>query len=232
MRFAGIPSADASSADCAAGHLAQAWLRQRQEQAFAVDLDHHQTLPALLHQPARLLGLQPVPQDGVGRADGRVAGEGQLAPRREDAQPVVGLGMGGRANEGRLGQIGPVRYRLHPSGRQVVAVEHHRHRVALEGDSGEHIDLAEGKASHGLFVLEKAAQSRKTPGETGWNAGSTAGGSYRPSADSDGTSDPNPPRPVNPPGLVFCAMIGAAALPVAGLRQQEKPPLQSSGLRL
>ena len=41
----------------------------------------------------------------VGRADARVPGEGQLGERREDPHPVVGAGLGGRAEERRLRQV-------------------------------------------------------------------------------------------------------------------------------
>ena len=90
--------------------------------------------------------------EGVGRADARVAGERQLGERREDAHPVVGAGLGGRAEERRLRQVELDRERLALLGAQRVGVEHHGQRIARVGPRREHVDdlvLQEFRARHG-----------------------------------------------------------------------------------
>ena len=88
----------------------------------------------------------------VRRADARVTGEGQLGERREDAHPVVGAGLGRRAEERRLRQVELEGQRLALLGGQVVGVEHHGQRIAREGPRGEHVDdlvLQHPRACHG-----------------------------------------------------------------------------------
>ena len=93
---------------------------------------------ALLAQRA---GRQPAGADQrVRRADARVPGEGQLGVGREDAHPVVGAGLGGRAEERRLRQVELVRERLALLGGQRVGVEHDGQRIAGERPRGEHVD--------------------------------------------------------------------------------------------
>src|SRR5262249_31217654 len=79
-------------------------------------------------------------------ADGRMAGEGQLVARREDAHPIVGCLA--RLEKRGLREIGPARDALHLVARQVLAVEHDRDRVAEERPAGKDIDLQE--AAHAL----------------------------------------------------------------------------------
>ena len=93
---------------------------------------------ALLPQRA---GGQPAGADqGVRRADARVPGEGQLGERREDPHPVVGAGLGGRADERGLREVELERERLALLGGQVVGVEHHGQRIARERPRREHVD--------------------------------------------------------------------------------------------
>ena len=85
------------------------------------------------------------------RADGRMAREGQLHARREDAQPVVGPGrppgLAGRQHEGRLGQVHLAGQRLHLVLAEAIGIHEHGQRVAMHGAVGEDIHLAKSKAS-------------------------------------------------------------------------------------
>ena len=74
-------------------------------------------------------------QPGVAAAERRMAGERQLAARREDAHAVVGLGVGGRQQEGRLRQVGPAREGLHLRVVEAVGVVHHGERIAAAARS-------------------------------------------------------------------------------------------------
>src|SRR5215470_4056778 len=77
-----------------------------------------------------------------------MSGKGKLAPGREDAQAVVGSRVRRRADERRLGQVGPGGDRLHRRARHGIAVEHDRDGVALERHRGEHVHLLEGESLH------------------------------------------------------------------------------------
>jgi hypothetical protein len=59
-----------------------------------------------------------------------VAGERKLGNWREDAHPIVRLGVARGQHEGRLGQVRPARESLHLVGAQPLAVEDDGHRVA------------------------------------------------------------------------------------------------------
>src|SRR5215470_7265566 len=80
-----------------------------------------------------------------------MAGKGELAPGREDAQAIVGARIRRRADECGFGQIRPVRDGLHPLGRQAVGVEHDGNRVSLEGNRRKHVDLLKRKTGRGQF---------------------------------------------------------------------------------
>jgi len=58
---------------------------------------------------------------------------------------VVGSLIGRRADERRLGEIGPGHDRLHLLSRQSVTIENNRDRVAFEGKGGEHVYLLEAE---------------------------------------------------------------------------------------
>ena len=74
-----------------------------QRGAGLVDDDVEDPGTALLAQRA---GSQPAGADqGVRGADARVPGEGQLGERGEDPDPVIGPGLGGRAQERRLREV-------------------------------------------------------------------------------------------------------------------------------
>ena len=81
-------------------------------------------------------------------ADGRMAGEGQFAAGREDAQPRGVDGIARRQHEDRLRQVEFARDRLHARRVEPVAIEHDGERVAGEGDVGEHVERVIG-AAHG-----------------------------------------------------------------------------------
>ena len=89
---------------------------------------------ALLHDHVVALRRAAAEREpGVARAERRVAREGQLEHRREDAHPVVGLGLARRQHERRLGEVRPVREALHLLVLRPVAVEHDGDRVACVG---------------------------------------------------------------------------------------------------
>ena len=77
-----------------------------------------------------------------------MTGEGELPLGREDSQAVVGPLVRRRADERRLGQVGPGGDRLHIGARHRVAIEYDRDGVALERHGGEHIHLLEGEHVH------------------------------------------------------------------------------------
>ena len=81
---------------------------------------------------------------------------GSSAVGREDPDPVVRARLVGRDDERRLGQVRPAREPLHRLGREPVAVEHDRERVAEPGLGREHVDLRE-RASHGRPSLPRRA---------------------------------------------------------------------------
>ena len=107
--------------------------RRGEGQAFALAPDRHQARGALLHDAVRRLGLAAGLQPGMAASQRRMAGEGQLAAGREDAHAVVGRRLGGRQQEGGLGQVGPLREVLHLRVVEAGAVEHHRERIAEVG---------------------------------------------------------------------------------------------------
>jgi hypothetical protein len=81
-----------------------------------------------------------------------MAGERQLARRREDANPVVGTRHGRREQEGRLAQMGPARERLHPRIVERVGAVHDGERIALQRRRGEDIELVEAKGRHQILL--------------------------------------------------------------------------------
>ncbi len=72
-----------------------------------------------------------------------MAGEGQLPVWGENAQAVVGSGVVGWEDEGRLGQVRPVRDAGHLRVIEAIGIDDDRDGVALEGHGREHIDLGE-----------------------------------------------------------------------------------------
>ena len=123
------------------------------DQARTAFLDQH---AVLLRDAA---GLQP----GVRRSQRGMAGEGELLVGGEDADAVVGLGMGGRQQEGGLGEVGPVGELLHLLRAEAVGINNHRERVAPVGLVREHVHLGERTtAAGGGRVL--AHRRRLSPG--------------------------------------------------------------------
>jgi hypothetical protein len=79
-----------------------------------------------------------------------VPGEGQLRPRREDADARRVRRVVGRQDEGGLAQVELARERLHVRIRQAGGVGQHGERVAAEAPAGEHVHGGEGEAAgHG-----------------------------------------------------------------------------------
>lgn len=72
-----------------------------------------------------------------------MAGEGQLLVRGEDAQTIVGGGILGREDEGRLGQVRPVRDASHLRLIEAIGIEDDGDGVASEGHGREDVDLGE-----------------------------------------------------------------------------------------
>src|SRR5215471_10979777 len=95
-----------------------------------------------------------------------MSGKGKLAPGREDAQAVVGSRVRRRADERRLGQVGPGGDRLHRGARHRVAVEYDRDGVALERHRGEHVHLLEGESGHPGSSSEALLPSDATRAES------------------------------------------------------------------
>jgi len=114
----------------------------------AVGVDQHgqQPGPALLHHGARRD--EPAAGQRPRRPDARVAGEGQLDGRGEDAQPVVRVRGGRRQHEGRLGQVELAGDRLHRRRVESFGIEHHGERVAGKRSGREHVEGDEA-AGHG-----------------------------------------------------------------------------------
>ena len=117
--------------------------------ALAAHAQGQQAGDALLHEQAVARRGQAGIEHHVRGAHARVAGERHFAPRAEDAQPVARLRRGGRKHEGRLGQPGPARDRLHRGGVQAFGVEHHGEGVAGTGPVGEDIELEIAARGHG-----------------------------------------------------------------------------------
>ena len=80
-------------------------------------------------------------QHGVRGADARMAGEGPLAARAEDAQAIAAALIDRRQDEGRLRQACPARDRLHVVIGQAFGVQHHGEGIAGAGAVGEDIGL-------------------------------------------------------------------------------------------
>src|SRR4029079_12604894 len=97
---------------------------------------------------------EPGLQHRMRAADRRMPRERQLAPRRKDAQPVVGLRGARRQHEGRLGKIGPRGDALHLARGQSAAVEDDRDRIAPERYAREDVDLLEGELAHWSVLLD------------------------------------------------------------------------------
>ncbi len=87
--------------------------RRGERVAGAVAADAHRADLALLDDLARRVRPAAALEPGVAAAERRMAGEGQLAARREDADAVVGARVGRREQERRLAEVGPARERLH-----------------------------------------------------------------------------------------------------------------------
>ena len=109
------------------------------------------------------------------RPDRRMAGEGQLAAGREDAQARAVPRLVGRQHEHGLGQVELAGDRLHRRGVEPFGIEHHRERVAGERPIGEHVEgdeasghgaswrppLPEGEGRHGDSHPGEGLQSNR-----------------------------------------------------------------------
>jgi hypothetical protein len=114
----------------------------------AFDGDRQQPGGAFLPQRGPC-GPDPPHDRRKGAADARMAGEGQLLARSEDAHAVVRARLRRRQQERGLGQVGPARDALHRRTVQRVGADHHGQRVALEQARGEHVQLQESEGRHG-----------------------------------------------------------------------------------
>ncbi len=118
---------------------------------LALQGEGHGAHPGLQEQPV-LVGLGA---QGDGGAQQRVAGERQFVDRGEDADARVAVLLRAE-HEGALRQVHLPRHALHALAAEVVAVEEHRHRVALQRFAGEGVyhDIS----VHGLSWLRAAAR--------------------------------------------------------------------------
>ena len=92
----------------------------------------------------------PVPladQDMAAR-QGRMAAKGDLDRRREPAQLVIRLAVGGRDGEGGLGEVVLHRDRLEDLVRQPFLQRNDGRRIAGERPVGEGVDLDEAQFRH------------------------------------------------------------------------------------
>ncbi len=126
--------------------LAQQW-RRRERQPLA-SLHRDQADSAFLHDSAGLSRLAPGLEPCVAGAERRMAGKGQLATRREDAHPIVGVGRGRAQEERRLGEVRPVGERLHLGVAEVVRVVHHGEAIPPAARRAEDVNLAERMTAH------------------------------------------------------------------------------------
>ena len=120
---------------------------------------------ALLHEASLPRRHTPGSQPRVGAAQRRMSGERQLTQGCEDPQPVVRRGVGGRQQEGGLGEVRPPGEGRHLRVGEAGGVVHHGHRVAGERTRGEDVDLGEGvggRISHGPSIGSSA--HRPDPG--------------------------------------------------------------------
>ena len=87
-------------------------------------------------------------EEGAASANGGVTGKGELFGRGVDTDFVVGLGVGGREEEGSLGEVCPVGDRLHlfvvGDGQGRVECDNDGERVAEVALVGEDVELVEG----------------------------------------------------------------------------------------
>jgi len=88
-----------------------------------------------------------------GRADHRVAGEGQLALRCEDAHAAERLRVAGGDDEGRFGVVHLPRDRLHLVRFELLGVRKDGELIAAEGRIRKDIQLDEAEASHTILLL-------------------------------------------------------------------------------
>jgi hypothetical protein len=90
-----------------------------------------------------------------------MAGERHLSLRREDSQAVVGPSVRWRADERRLGQVGPSSDRLHLLARYLVGIEYYCDGVALEWHGSEHIHLLESQPLHHALLFGRSRTGRR-----------------------------------------------------------------------
>ena len=101
-----------------------------------------QTCAALLHDPLRVLRLAPSREPGMTGPERRMTGKGQFAVKGEDADPVIGAGLGRRLEEGGFRIAEPARDALHFIGLERVAIGNHRQGIAGKGPCPEDIGQA------------------------------------------------------------------------------------------
>jgi hypothetical protein len=89
-----------------------------------------------------------------GGAERRVAGERQLAARREDPDAVVGARVGGREQERRLAQVRPIGEGGHLRIGQCICADNNGQRVAAQRPRGENVDLLKREIGHGTAPLD------------------------------------------------------------------------------
>jgi hypothetical protein len=85
-----------------------------------------------------------------------VASKRQLRGGREDPDPVIGIGIGGREQKSRFRKVGPVGEGRQLGGGQEVRIADDSERVAAQRLSAEDINLVEWETRHEGSLAELA----------------------------------------------------------------------------
>ena len=110
--------------------------------------------PALLHDDSFSRRDAPSFEPSVAGADGWMAGERELGPGREDADPVVGRSICWLQDERGLAQVRPMSELLHLFIGEIVGIKHDCYRITAVRNGGEYINLLE--RTHPRTVLRNA----------------------------------------------------------------------------
>ena len=94
-----------------------------------------------------------------------MAGEGELALRREDANAIIGAGRPRGQQKGRLTQVGPIRECGHLAIRQRIRADNDGERIAAQRPGCEHVDLLKCEIGHVTApgLIGRVRQKHKEP---------------------------------------------------------------------
>ena len=96
-------------------------------------------------------------------ADRRMAGERNLATRREDAQAIARVGLRRREHERRLDEPGPCGERLHVLAAPAVGIDDDAKRIAAAGARREDVELQVTRVAHVKGRCEGEASGIEAP---------------------------------------------------------------------